>query len=211
MYENLSNQRSDSQNEHTGIQRRYLHPQGNCSSWSAKTLSPPQNKYLHWQSCPQSEGWGGFWHRCRCLIWCEQTSPHTSQFGSPQLVRMAGKMSVARLQKSKFRLTEFVSGPAGWHERAATNSLRKESAGLEWHVREGWLPIEERRGRGEERLLWSDGRRKVSDLVRIQTGVGICLALIWHQYLCPHLCSLSVRAIPGPVSLRLWQCLFGLC
>lgn len=32
----------------------------------------------------------------------------------------------------------------------------------------------------------------VSGLVRIEGGIRICLALIWHQYLCPHLCFLSL-------------------
>lgn len=32
----------------------------------------------------------------------------------------------------------------------------------------------------------------MSSMVRIQASVRICLALIWHRYLCPHLCCVSV-------------------
>ncbi len=39
----------------------------------------------------------------------------------------------------------------------------------------------------------------VSGLVRIEGGIRICLALIWHQYLCPRLCflSLSCHSLPA--------------
>lgn len=188
VYENLlSNQHSDSQNEHTGIQRRYLDPQGDCSSWSAKTLSPPQNKYLHWQSCPlpprpQSEG--GCWHRRRRLIWCEQTSPHTSQFGSPQLARMAGKMSVAWLQKSKFRLTWVCLRACGL-TRAGPPLTRCGKRARDWSdtSEQGWLSIARGGGRGGERE--EEGRSGYFEA----TGEGKCqiwlasrlvLEYAWH-------------------------------
>ncbi len=114
-----------------------------------ETAAQPQNKYLRWQSCPlppppPHTHTHPSTERGR-LIWCEQTSPHTSQFGSPQLARMAGKMSVARLQKSKFRLTEFVRGLTRAGHRY---SPRKESAGLQRRVEEGWLLITGGGGRG---------------------------------------------------------------
>ncbi|MED6248910.1 hypothetical protein ATANTOWER_006865 [Ataeniobius toweri] len=37
----------------------------------------------------------------------------------------------------------------------------------------------------------------VSSLVRIEGGIRICLALIWHQYLCPCFLSLSCHSLPS--------------
>lgn len=197
------NQRSDNQNKPRGFQRQNLHPQGTFHSWSAK---PPQN------SCPpphpssERAGRGQTADLMRADV-----SSHFTVWITSNSLGWQGKWASLGYKSPNLDWLSLSPGPWADTSVPGTNSLRKESAGLEWHVGEaGWLRIARNGGRGGAATL---KRRsgKVSDLVRIQTGARICLALIWHQYLSPHLCSLSVRAIPGPVSLWLWHCLFGLC
>lgn len=47
-----------------------------------------------------------------------------------------------------------------------------------------------------------DGRSEhgVSGLVRTEGGVGIRSALMWHQYLCPRLCFLSLGCHTLPIA-----------
>lgn len=52
-----------------------------------------------------------------------------------------------------------------------------------------WLYFEESR---RERVRGKKRASDVSGLVRIEGGIRICLALIWHRYLCPRRCFLSL-------------------
>ncbi len=179
--------------------RRYLHPQGNCSTTSEQVLAlaelsaapppPPTHTPFH-----RAEG-----------VWSD-ANRHLLTLHSLDHLNSRGWQGKWASLGYKSPNLDWLSLSAGWHERATvTHRVRRARDCSDASKKAGCRSLAV--GEGEERLLW----RKVSDWVSIQTGVGICLALIWHQYLCPHLCSLSVHAIPRPVSPRLWQCLFGLC
>lgn len=108
-------------------------------------------------------------------------------------------MSKVPLQKSKFRLTELFPRPLGpacstflqptW-TGPGTNSLREEHWAPHFSTMSAKTPLLD--GEGREKWHRETERERMSDLVRIQAGVRICLALICHQYLYPHLCCVSV-------------------
>ncbi len=181
------------------IVRMSIHGSSDGTSIPRETAAQPQNKYLRWQSCPLPPP------PTHTHIWSD-ANRHLLTLHSLDHLNSRGWQGKWASLGYKSPNLDWLSLSAGWHERATvTHRVRRARDCSDASKKAGCRSLAV--GEGEERLLW----RKVSDWVSIQTGVGICLALIWHQYLCPHLCSLSVHAIPRPVSPRLWQCLFGLC
>lgn len=102
--------------------------------------------------------------------------------------------------KSRFRLTELVLRPVGFRccrtaplpDRTPTTAMRdwcvcvylRTYGCIRVCVCVSWWSLLSRVRVGKE----SD----VSGLVRIEGDIRICLALIWHQYLCPCPCFLSL-------------------
>lgn len=91
-----------------------------------------------------------------------------------------------------------------WQNRPAGNSLHeREESG---DTSEGKAGCRQKGGgwRGANTLKLLE---VMSSLLRIKDGVWICWPLIWHRYLCPHLCFLSLCTILARLHGS-WQCPF---
>lgn len=157
------------------------------------------------------------WHRALCKV----TAPHTSVFGSPQVAQISEKMSTLPGTVTKCRLTEGVRGPQrslplllllSWQNGPAGNSLHTRE-------RESGDTSEGRAGCRQKKMgvgwCWRGANtlkplEVMSSLLRLKDSVWICWPLIWHQYLCPHLCFLSLCTIRACLSAS-WQCPFTSC